>query len=218
MSNDQLWSVIGKFLAIIAGVTGVIKIIEWLTSPKGKLTASIQIVPFVLPDSPKDNQDFLRCMWVAVVRNPGSKRCEEALFIIPEAERARIDRAGSDIQYRQLKDGIIELGTINPKEKITIYGWGRSLFRDFENVRLSSSSGIGKVLPRADAPKFCHDIEKTFPYFLKGFLTSILIGILFFILFSIIIWLSKPAIPPQANTSSPTNSSPSQITNTSSAN
>lgn len=219
MNNDQLWSGIGKILTVIGGIVGVIKIIEWFTSPKGKLTASVQKVPFMLPAPPKESLssiDRFNSLWVVVLRNSGGKSCEGAKIILPNSSIANIKRAGVDDEFRNLKDGVIELGTINPKEEIRIYAWIGWGFGGLEEVRLSYTSGVGKILPRADAPKFCHDIEMILPSSLKMILVGIVGGAIFGVLVHSIEWISKPAIPSQANTSISTNSSPTPITNSSS--
>jgi hypothetical protein len=220
MNNDHLWSAIGKILAIIGGIAGIIKIIESFTSPKGKLTASVQSVPFILPTPPKDKLSSIggfKSLWVAVLRNSGSKSCEGAMIILPDSSIAKIDRAGLDIEFRNLKDGVIELGTIKPKEEIRIYAWNAWGHGDLAEVRLSYASGVGKIFPRADAPKFCHDIETTLPYFWSMISVGIVGGAIGLVLVLCVEWIKKPTILPQANTSITTNSSSTQITNTSSA-
>jgi len=219
MNNEQLWSAVGKILAIIGGIVGVIKIVEWFTSPKGKLTASVQIVPFVLPSAfGTDKLSDYRQMWIAVVRNAGSKPCEGVTLMMPNAVIARIARAGSDTEHRKLKDGVIELGAIKPKEELTINAWIQWGFSDFGDVRLSYTSGVGKILPRADAPKFCHDIERMFPTFFS-LVPFLLIAVVFGLVTPVLVERikSKPNIAPQTNAPVTTNASQTPITNTLSA-
>src|ERR1043166_4732351 len=164
MSKDQIWTYILKLLAVVGGILSVIKIIEWFTSPRAKLTASIQVVPFERPEAPKNNEDQFQIdqyMWVVVVSNSGKKPCEGTCLVLPDVTTAKINRVGSSPEYKSLMHGVIELGTIKPREKIEIRGWTRAwnsyAWRHFDQVQLSYNSGLGRILPRADAPKFCRD-------------------------------------------------------------
>jgi hypothetical protein len=179
MNGDEIWSFTGKALAIIGGVVGVIKIIEWYTSPKGKLTAIVENVPFELPEIKKsalDNFSRNRAMWIVVVSNNGSKSCAETALTLPDTSVAIIQRAGADKELRQLKDGIIELGIIKPKEKINVFAWS-SWPADFDKVSLSHAAGLGKVLARASAPKFIHDIEAVVKFFKPMMFWAVLGGL-----------------------------------------
>lgn len=179
MNSDQIWSIVGKALALIGGVVGVIKIVESITSPRGKLLATVQRVPFVQPDAPlKEPPSYLnvtpqqindvkrylidddfRFMWIVSIRNLGKKPCDQVKLLLPDAELACISREGKTQEYRKLVHGVISLDTLGPAEVIELFAWADSSWISIDKVRLSHSSGMGKVLIKLPASRFFSDFE-----------------------------------------------------------
>jgi hypothetical protein len=147
MSSDQIWSLIGKFLAIIGGIAALIKIIEWISSPRQKLIASVESVPFELPEPSSSKLSGFHSMWIISMRNKGKKPCDGISLVLPNAELARISRVGAVVEYRKLTDGAISLGSLNPSESVALRAWASWGFNadNPTKVRLSHNAGIGTI-------------------------------------------------------------------------
>lgn len=169
MNSDQFWSVIGKILALVGGIAAFIKIIEWVSSPRQKLVASVESVPFELPESKGVLEKFtaFHSMWIVKIQNNGTKSCEGVNLVLPNAAMVCISRAGVADEYRKLTDGVISLGTLNPLDVIHLKAWsGFGLYSsDPTEAKLAHNAGVGVIRARASAPKIFHDLEFFLPVF-----------------------------------------------------
>ncbi|HEY2328260.1 MAG TPA: hypothetical protein VGI63_00405 [Verrucomicrobiae bacterium] len=216
MSGDEIWSIVGKILAFVGGIAALIKIVEWFSSPQHKLTTSVEAVPFELPERKNYSNklsDFAS-MWIISVANNGKKPCDEITLVLPHAAIARISyRLGTSEEYRELTHGVINLGSLNPSDWISIRAWSPSRVTVYQlaDVRISHNAGVGKIRPRATASKYLHDFEENFPLYSKlifGSAVGVLIA--FLVIYGVNWFHGFDKDKTQSGTYISTNSFPSQ--------
>jgi hypothetical protein len=205
MSSDQIWSFIGKILAVVGGIAAFIKIIEWVSSPRHKLVAIVQNVlyyPRPIANKPREeNYGREPSMWTVSVHNRGKKPCEETTLVLPGAQLVCISREGASEENRELKHGVIALGVINPMETIKINAWGGWWRPGWGDIRLSHNSGIGKLRILLPTGKFFHDVEAILRLdkYLTLFMVTSFLCFFGLLIFGIVQRLERSAKPENSN-------------------
>lgn len=94
----------------------------------------------------------LKAVWMANVSNPGTKRIEDVVVTLPHAKCLTVSREGSDAEHKESSE-VIRLGTMRPKEEITLIAWtNMSLGKhEVDRVKVTHADGVGKIYYYDDA-------------------------------------------------------------------